>query len=72
MQQVQGLDAAFVAMESNKAPVHIGSLYIYDPSTAPGQFVRFKDIIAFFRERLQYSKTLRQKLVKVPFGIDYP
>jgi WS/DGAT/MGAT family acyltransferase len=72
MQQVQGLDAAFVAMESNKAPVHIGSLFIYDPSTAEGGFVRFKDIIAFFRDRLQLSKTLRQKLVKVPFGIDYP
>ncbi|MEL6686064.1 MAG: wax ester/triacylglycerol synthase family O-acyltransferase [Pseudomonadota bacterium] len=72
MQQVQGLDAAFVAMETNKAPVHIGSLYIYDPSTAPGQFVRFKDIIKFFSDRMQYSKTLRQKLVKVPFGIDYP
>ena len=72
MEQVQGLDAAFVAMESSAAPVHIGSLYLYDPSTAPGQFVRFKDIIEFFRERMQYSKTLRQKLVKVPFGIDYP
>ena len=44
MQQLQGLDAVFVAMEQPSAPVHIGSVMIYDPSTAPGGFVRFKDI----------------------------
>jgi WS/DGAT/MGAT family acyltransferase len=72
MEQMQGLDAVFAAMESPAAPVHVGSLLIYDPSTAPGEFVRFKDIISFFDNRLQLSKTLRQKMVKVPFGIDYP
>ncbi|MGB0907678.1 MAG: wax ester/triacylglycerol synthase family O-acyltransferase [Maricaulaceae bacterium] len=72
MEQVQGLDATFVALESSAAPVHIGSIMIYDPSTAPDGFVRFKDIIEFVDNRLQLSKTLRQKLVKVPFGVDYP
>jgi len=45
---------------------------IYDPSTAPGGFVRFKDILKFYDERMRYSKTMRQKLVKVPFNVDYP
>jgi diacylglycerol O-acyltransferase / wax synthase len=72
MQQLQGMDASFVALEQRNTPMHIGSILIYDPSTAPGGFVRFKDILAFFRSRMQLSKTMRQRLVKVPFGIDYP
>jgi WS/DGAT/MGAT family acyltransferase len=72
MKQMQGLDAAFVAFERPGAPIHIGSIAIYDPSTAPGGFVRFKDILNFLRGRLYLAKSLRQRMVKAPFGIDYP
>ncbi len=72
MKQMQGLDAAFVALEQPGAPVHVGSLLIYDPSTAPGEFVRFKDVLSFIEGRLQLAESMRQKMVKVPFGIDYP
>jgi diacylglycerol O-acyltransferase len=72
MKQMQGLDSVFVSMERQAAPVHIGSMLIYDPSTAPGGFVRFKDILAFVEGRLHLADTMRQKMVKVPFGIDYP
>ena len=72
MEQLQGMDASFVALEQRNAPMHIGSVLIYDPSTAPGGFVRFKDILSFFEQRMRLSKTMRQRLVKVPFNIDYP
>lgn len=72
MKQMQGLDAAFVALEKPDAPVHIGSVLIYDPSTSPDGFVRFKDILKFIEGRLQLAPSMRQKMVKVPFGIDYP
>lgn len=72
MQQLQGMDSSFVALESPNSPMHIGNLLIYNPETAPGGFVRFKDIIEFFRSRLQLSKTMRQRLVRVPFDLDYP
>ncbi|MEK6541245.1 MAG: wax ester/triacylglycerol synthase family O-acyltransferase [Pseudomonadota bacterium] len=72
MEQLQGMDASFVALEQRNAPMHIGSILIYDPATAPGGFVRFKDILAFFASRMQLSKTMRQRLVKVPLSIDYP
>lgn len=72
MKQMQGLDTVFVSMERPVAPVHIGSVLIYDPSTAKDGFVRFKDILSFIEGRLQLSDTMRQKMVKVPFGIDYP
>ncbi|MEM1051192.1 MAG: wax ester/triacylglycerol synthase family O-acyltransferase [Pseudomonadota bacterium] len=66
------MDSSFVAMESPNSPMHIGNLLIYNPATAPGGFVRFKDILEFFRSRLQLSKTMRQRLVRVPFDLDYP
>lgn len=72
MEQLQGMDASFVAMESASTPMHIGNLLIYNPETAPGGFVRFKDIIEFIRARLQLSKVVRQRLVRVPFDLDYP
>ncbi|MEZ5709149.1 MAG: wax ester/triacylglycerol synthase family O-acyltransferase [Blastomonas sp.] len=72
MKQLQGMDASFVALETPNSPMHIGSVLIYDPSTAPGGFVRFKDILAFFESRMQLSHTMRQRLVKVPLNIDYP
>ena len=72
MRQLQGMDTSFVALETRNSPMHIGSILIYNPETAPGGFVRFKDILAFFESRLPLSKTVRQKLVRVPFDLDYP
>lgn len=72
MRQLQGMDASFVALETRNSPMHIGSILIYNPATAPGGFVRYKDILRFFESRMQLSKTMRQKLVRVPFDLDYP
>lgn len=72
MRQLQGMDASFVAMESRNSPMHIGSILIYNPETAPGGFVRFKDILGFLHSRMQLSRTMRQRLVRVPFDLDYP
>ena len=72
MRQLQGMDASFVALETRNSPMHIGSLLIYNPETAPGGFVRYKDILGFFESRMQLSRTIRQRLVKVPFDLDYP
>lgn len=72
MKQLQGMDASFVALESRNSPMHIGSILIYNPATAPGGFVRFKDILRFMESRMQLSKTMRQRLVRVPFDLDYP
>lgn len=72
MRQLQGMDASFVALETRTSPMHIGSILIYNPVTAPGGFVRFKDILRFIENRMQLSRTVRQRLVRVPFDLDYP
>lgn len=72
MEQLTGLDAAFLYLDQQNSPMHIGSIAIYDPSTAPGGFVRFKDILKFVEDRLPLAPTFRQSLANVPFGIDHP
>jgi len=72
LRQLQGMDSSFVALETRNSPMHIGSILIYNPATAPGGFVRFKDILNFFESRMQLSRTIRQRLVRVPFDLDHP
>lgn len=72
MEQLSGQDASFVYLETPTTPMHIGSVGIYDPSTAPGGFVRFKDILRHVESRLDKARSFRQKLVRVPFDIDHP
>jgi WS/DGAT/MGAT family acyltransferase len=72
MQQTSGLDAAFLFMETPNAPMHIASVGIFDPSTAPGGSVRFKRIIQTVMERAHVAPYLRQRLVEVPFNADFP
>jgi len=72
MKQLSGLDSAFVYLETAATPMHIGSLCIYDQSTAPGGVVGFKDIIRFFDERLHKAKAFRQRLVTVPMSLGHP
>ena len=71
-EQLTGLDASFFYAESPRTPMHIGSFAIYDPSTAPGGFVRFKDILKFVEDRAHRAKTFRRRLKTVPLGVDHP
>ncbi len=72
MEQLSGQDASFVYFDTQNTPMHIGSVGIYDPSTAQGGFVRFKDILAHIESRLDGARSFRQKLVRVPFDLDHP
>lgn len=72
MLQLSGQDASFVYLETPHTPMHIGSVGIYDPSTAPGGFVRFKDVLGFIGSRLGGARSFRQRLVRVPFDLDHP
>jgi len=72
MQQLAGLDAALLYLETANVPMHIGSVAIFDPSTAPGGTVRFKTIIKTLVDRAHLAPYLRQRLFEVPFHADLP
>ncbi len=72
MQQLTGLDASFLYLEQNRAPMHIGGVQIYDQSTVKGGVQGFKNILTYIEKRLPLAKSFRQKVVKVPFNLDHP
>ncbi len=72
MEQLTGMDASFLYFETPNQPMHIGGLCVYDPSTAPGGFVRFKDILRTIQSRLHLARTFRQRVVRVPLDLDHP
>jgi WS/DGAT/MGAT family acyltransferase len=72
LKQLSGMDSLFLYTENHRAPLEVGCLQIYDPSTSPNGEVRFKEILATFQERLDRVDLFRQKLVAVPFSLDYP
>ncbi|GAB5452027.1 MAG: hypothetical protein Hals2KO_23550 [Halioglobus sp.] len=72
MKQLGILDSAFINLEQSNTPQHVGGMGIYDPSTAPGGFVRFKDVIASFERRLGNMPLFRTRLVEVPGDFDRP
>jgi diacylglycerol O-acyltransferase len=66
MEELSGLDASFLYLESAKMPMHIGHIAIIEGS------LTFDDFKAYFKERLHGVERLRQKLVFVPLNIDRP
>ncbi len=72
MQQLSGMDAMFVHQESTRTPMHITSVLIYDPATAPQKPIRFKEILQAFEYNLHKTPVFRRKLVAVPWNLDNP
>jgi WS/DGAT/MGAT family acyltransferase len=72
MKQLSGADSMFLQFERGNNFMHVASLAIYDPSTAPGGRVRFKDVLRFFASRLERFPQFRRRLVTVPLSLDRP
>jgi diacylglycerol O-acyltransferase / wax synthase len=72
MKQLSGMDNVFLQLEHGNQYMHVAGLGIYDPSTAPGGKVRFKDILKFFESRLDSAPVFRRRLVTVPMSLDRP
>ncbi len=72
MQQLNAHDAMFVHFDNDEWATHGGIVGIYDPSTAAGGEIRFKDILAHVERRLDCSPIFRRRLVRVPLDLDHP
>jgi WS/DGAT/MGAT family acyltransferase len=71
MQQLTGLDAAFLALETKNTTSHVGGVCLLDPTgvTEPLTLARLTDVLG---ERLPLVPVLRRKLMNVPLGLDQP
>ncbi|MCU0443307.1 MAG: wax ester/triacylglycerol synthase family O-acyltransferase [Microscillaceae bacterium] len=66
MEPITGLDATFLYTETANSPMHVGSVAVIEGS------LNFEDFRQVLLSRLHLIPKLRQKLVQVPFNIDYP
>ncbi len=71
MQQLSGLDAAFLAMETSAVFGHVGSVCVLDPSTSP-EPLTLERLTRILESRLHLVPPFRRRLVGVPFGLDQP
>jgi diacylglycerol O-acyltransferase / wax synthase len=71
VQQLTGLDAAFLALETAKTTGHVGGVSVLDPRDAPQSLTltRLTDVMG---ERLPLVPVLRRRLLNVPLGLDQP
>ncbi|MCZ6830308.1 MAG: wax ester/triacylglycerol synthase family O-acyltransferase [Gammaproteobacteria bacterium] len=72
MQQLNAQDAQFLYVQTSNNLTHVMSVSIYDPTTAPGGKVRFKDIISHIEARLDTSPVFKRRLMRLPLDFDYP
>lgn len=72
MKQLKPQDAQFLFMEDGQIASHLTSVMICDQSTAAEQPVRFKNILGLVEERLMSSPLCTQKLLRLPFDVDFP
>ncbi len=71
MQQLTGLDAAFLALETANSTGHVGGVCIVEESraSAPLTLARLTEVVG---ARLPLVPVLRRKLLNVPLGLDQP
>lgn len=58
--------------EQPDSPNHIGSLGVFDPSTAPGGSVTFDELVDYLAKRVHLGKAFRRRLVRVPLDLADP
>jgi diacylglycerol O-acyltransferase / wax synthase len=71
VQQLSGLDAAFLAMETHAVFGHVGSVCILEPATSP-EDVTLEKVTRLIESRLHLLPPFRRRLVTVPLGLDQP
>ena len=70
-ERLSALDASFLAVESDDAPMHVGWVSTFDaPEDGPSP--RFPELFEHLAARLALAPRYRQKLAPVPFGLHEP
>jgi diacylglycerol O-acyltransferase / wax synthase len=74
VEQLSGLDGAFLAMETASVYGHVGSVCIVDAKGVGGvgSGMTLEHLTRVIESRLPLVPLLRRRLVTVPFGLDHP
>lgn len=71
MEQLAGLDASFLYLETPQMPMHVGALHLLElPADYDGDYA--EDLRAHMRSRLPQLPALRRQLLGMPLGLSNP
>lgn len=71
MEQLSGLDAAFLYVETPHMHMHVALCAVLDPSETPGGY-RYDALEDLLRARLYALPPFRRRLLEDPLGLDHP
>ena len=69
LEQLSGLDSAFLFLDGRHAPMHIGSVQLYAP---PADGFDFKALAGVLAARLDEAPLLKRRVVQVPLRLGRP
>ena len=76
MQPLEGLDAAFLSLETPTTPLHVGAVLVLDPPEGARSLfspsTRYAQIRRVIAQRLHLVGPLRQRALRVPLGLHHP
>ena len=76
MQPLEGLDAAFLAMETGNAHLHVAAVLVLEPPEGRRSLfspsTRFSQVRRLVEQRVHLVPQLRRRVVQVPFGLQRP
>ena len=71
MRQLTELDASFLYLESDTAPMHIGGIYLFDGKDRETPLA-YSTFVAYLRSRLHVAPLFRQCLRNIPMRLGRP
>ncbi len=71
-QQLNVQDVGFVYQDSEKTPMHINGLAIFDQATSKIKRMRQEEIVSYIEQRLHQAPILTQKLHHTPLELERP
>ena len=72
LEQLDVRSAGHLLSDSTHANANVSLIQIHDQRSAPGGVVRFKSILAQIEKRLHLWPRFRQRVQRVPLGVDRP
>ena len=73
MEQMGGMDAAFLAMETPSMHMHVAAVMVFSPEEGmPGGREGFERVRSVLSERLHLVAPFRRRAVMVPLGLHHP
>ncbi|HEY6794616.1 MAG TPA: wax ester/triacylglycerol synthase family O-acyltransferase [Kineosporiaceae bacterium] len=72
MEQLSGLDAAFLALDTPRSTGHVGGIHVVEATGPGGSVLTLEALTDLIAERIHLVPPMRRRVVEVPLGLGQP